>query len=527
DRKSKKLKIKENIYKFVDSLSQQELIEVRNYIDSITPNRQSVIEKKLDKLIDKIKSLPDQQILRIEHLVNTMVYFKGNMKGEILSQYIQNKANDFVNSGLFKHYSSADAFKDKIKKLETENKKLAKALENSNNKLRSFRMKIKITPSQFNVAAKKIIKQNKKEYSAKFVKLATDISNVGTVSLSAATECTNKMITFFTGETLDKKLSIGTLSRWNREVSTISLEQNRPRTSQLLSYSYGVMADESTRGDKKVFLVCFLHWSEQYNKPMATLAKMVDLNRCNGAIVAKTVKETCEENKLDPRQCGFWLTDNTAYMSGKNDKSKCLPPGYRAHELPDQVSFWLSELQRAVINPYIIFEKELTEARSTLCDQEFTTLTHQIKLGLQKARDGFLKWMGCWTHLPLTICLLGGNNGPDFARSICRVFLNRSLNDEITDKELLYTELLKKDKLEGNFQSFEARLLLSSPNRPEVRLDREDLLAIRKEKRSNIVNKAEIELGETAAKVILDELLKKKKVKCKIKESTNKKIFSK
>ncbi|CAG8730493.1 13518_t:CDS:2, partial [Gigaspora rosea] len=392
----------------------------------------------------------------------------------------------------------------------------------------------KITPSQFNVAAKKIIKQNKKEYSAEFVKLTTDISNVGTVSLSAATECTNKMIAFFTGETLDKKLSTGTLSRWNKEVSTKSLEQNRPRALQLPSYSYGVMADESTRGDKK---------SEQYNKPMATLAKMVDLNRCSGAIIAETVKKTCEENKLDPRQCEFWLTDNTAYMSGsksgavvefnsltnassfripcglhalqialiafeilylwkvfiewinnrklnlqikcmvqfgqffhtkffefltgidnisripENNKSKCLPPEYRAHELPDQVSFWLSELQRAVINPYIIFEKELTEARSTLCDQEFTTLTHQIKLGLQKARDGFLKWMGCWTHLPLTICLLGGNNGPDFA---------------------------------------------------QIRLDRENLLAIRKEKRSKIVNKAEIELGETAAKVILNELLKKK-----------------
>ncbi|RIB16432.1 hypothetical protein C2G38_2090902 [Gigaspora rosea] len=62
--------------------------------------------------------------------------------------------------------------------------------------------------------------------------------------------------------------------------------------------------------------------------------------------------------------------------------------------------------------------------------------------------------MGCWTHLPLTICLLGGNNGPDFAQSICHVFLNQSLNSEITDKELLYTELLKKDKLEGNFHSF-------------------------------------------------------------------------
>ncbi|CAG8712111.1 17743_t:CDS:1, partial [Racocetra fulgida] len=36
NRESKKRKTKENIYKFVDSLSQEELIEIRNYIDSIT-----------------------------------------------------------------------------------------------------------------------------------------------------------------------------------------------------------------------------------------------------------------------------------------------------------------------------------------------------------------------------------------------------------------------------------------------------------------------------------------------------------
>ncbi|CAG8810484.1 32693_t:CDS:2 [Gigaspora margarita] len=198
DRKSKKLKIKENIFKFIDSLSQQELIEIRNYIDLITPKWRSVIEKKLDKLIDKIKSLLDQQILRIEHLISP--YENCKSRGN----------------------------------------------EKKTSKIQSITHK-KITPSQFNVAAKKIIKQNKKEYSAKFVKLITDISNIRTVSLSAATECTNKMIAFFTGEILDKKLSTGTLSQWNKEVSTISLEQNRPRSLQLPFYSYGAMANKSTR----------------------------------------------------------------------------------------------------------------------------------------------------------------------------------------------------------------------------------------------------------------------------------------
>ncbi|CAG8687532.1 3653_t:CDS:1, partial [Scutellospora calospora] len=96
------------------------------------------IEKKRNALIDQIKNLPDNQILKLENLINTMVYTKDKLKGEILLPYLQNKATEFVDSGLFKHYSSACDLQDKIKKLETENKKLAKSLENSNHELRSF-----------------------------------------------------------------------------------------------------------------------------------------------------------------------------------------------------------------------------------------------------------------------------------------------------------------------------------------------------------------------------------------------------
>ncbi len=246
----------------------------------------------------------------------------------------------------------------------------------------------------------------------------------------------------------------------------------------------------------------------------------------------------------------------------------------------NQVLFWLGELRSAINNPYIVFEKQIIEAHSNLCDRELTALINNLKSGLEKAQERFLKWMDCWIHLPLTICLLGGSNGPDFARSICYVFLDWLLNVKPTEKELQYTELLKKDKLEGNIQSFglfnalrdpqfldqflifsisssqdlskfplvydfvkyriwsiivhqqqlegmfnkydikthpnmtdelqEARLLLSSPSKPEVRLVREDLMAVWKEQRSNTTKKTEEKLGEVAAKDILKELSKKK-----------------
>ncbi|CAG8824933.1 9177_t:CDS:2, partial [Racocetra persica] len=224
-------------------------------------------------------------------------------------------------------------------------------------------------------------------------------------------------------------LSKETLSRWNKEVAKISLYQNRPGNPHSTSYSYGVMADESTRGDKKVFLVCFSYWDAYKNQPMITLAKMIDLNKYSGAIVAKTANAfsfriPCGLHALQIALVAF---ENTAF--GKlntvfdnvprvleNNIFKCLLSGHRAHELTDQVLFWLGKLQSAINDPYIIFEEQIIEACSNLCNQELTALINNLKSGLEKAREGFLKWMGCWIHLPLTICLLGGSNGPDFAR---------------------------------------------------------------------------------------------------------------
>ncbi|CAG8757332.1 22434_t:CDS:2, partial [Dentiscutata erythropus] len=66
-----------------------------------------------------------------------------------------------------------------------------------------------------------------------------------------AAKCIKEIIAFFTGEPPDYSLSTKTLSRWNKEVFRISLYQNRLGESFSSSFSYGIMVDESTRGDKK------------------------------------------------------------------------------------------------------------------------------------------------------------------------------------------------------------------------------------------------------------------------------------
>ncbi|CAG8724841.1 13311_t:CDS:2, partial [Dentiscutata erythropus] len=106
----------------------------------------------------------------------------------------------------------------------------------------------KITKSQFQIAAKKMIKENNHVYTAKFVKLATDISNIGTISLSAVAKCIKSIIAFFTDKTPDHLLSTKTFSRWKK--------------------------------------------NESKNYPTIILAKMVDLDKCTSVIIAKVVKDT-------------------------------------------------------------------------------------------------------------------------------------------------------------------------------------------------------------------------------------------
>ncbi|CAG8725034.1 21752_t:CDS:2 [Cetraspora pellucida] len=112
-----------------------------------------------------------------------MIYSKNKTKDEILSLYLQNKANKFVTSGLFKQYSSANTFQNKVKKLETENKKLVKSLEMSNHKLRSFCMKLvqalgklqNAISNLYIIFEKELVKAQSKLCNHKFAILIQDI----------------------------------------------------------------------------------------------------------------------------------------------------------------------------------------------------------------------------------------------------------------------------------------------------------------------------------------------------------------
>ena len=176
-----------------------------------------------------IKDLPDNQIFDAHNLLETMVYPKGQHQGEILSPYLQKKAQDFVVSGLYKHESSAQSIRNKTKNMQIKINKLEKINNNSTTKINSLSKRLgkaqqvknnyiskirsaiqnakQLTPNEFQKQSHKLFKRNKKEYSPEFVKLAIDISLLGRTSITAAADCTKSFYKFLTGEDPKKWIS--------------------------------------------------------------------------------------------------------------------------------------------------------------------------------------------------------------------------------------------------------------------------------------------------------------------------------
>ena len=163
-------------------------------------------------------------------------------------------------------YSSMTSMQETISEMETKIHNMKKQKEITDLQLKSFRMKEvkakeakenhisklhssiqrakKIMPNQLQNAIKKMIKENKKQYTPEFVQLTTTISNIGSISISSTVECTRTIIQFLTGKEPDHWLSNGTISQWNKEVATLCLCQNSSKDTKSHFYSYGIMCDE-------------------------------------------------------------------------------------------------------------------------------------------------------------------------------------------------------------------------------------------------------------------------------------------
>ncbi|CAJ0877251.1 12759_t:CDS:2, partial [Entrophospora sp. SA101] len=290
-----------------------------------------------ETLFNNIRNMTDDSKSNALDLFDNMKYPKGRNQGKIISPHIQKKAIDFLNYGLYKKKST-------IKDLEEENKELKSQIK------------------KFGKEKEKLLKK--------------------TQSLGAKKP--------------KKWLSHSTLSTWHQEVANLEVHSTITQLSEV--NSYGIMVDESTRGENKYLVIVFAFWSYVENFPLAKVIELKVISKCDNP---------------HPRiytESGF----------------KNLPNGRRAHEMPDKVTEWLSFLRDLKENFDIVFGQELLEALELLDSDEWGSLYDSLERGIIKALEHFENWMLPWLHLPLSICRLGGDNGQAFARSYYYVFFSKS-----------------------------------------------------------------------------------------------------
>jgi hypothetical protein len=114
------------------------------------------------------------------------------------------------------------------------------------------------------------------------------------------------------------KISPQSIIRWNKEISEIHVNQifNQDILSEF--FTFGIMLDESTRGQHKIFVLCIIFWNSRINKPDFQVLEMKDLATCTGKSVAQAIYDIFDHFKIDSQQCFVCITDNTNYMSGKS-----------------------------------------------------------------------------------------------------------------------------------------------------------------------------------------------------------------
>jgi fumarate reductase subunit C len=179
----------------------------------------------------------------------------------------------------------------------------------------------------------------------------------------------------------------------------------------------------------------------------------------------KTFLEFLQNEKLNIEilimvKFGEWFYERMMYflIGSDTNSSHSLPNGYRAHQMPDMVQIWISELENIIHKPEEIFADELSTASDHLDEQDFLDLAQRIQVGIEKTLNVFKKWMITWTKFPLCICSLGGEHGPKFAQAVLHVIFSHSLPDKPTTIVKKYVERLNENLEDRNnsFGLFEA-----------------------------------------------------------------------
>ncbi|CAG8667886.1 18943_t:CDS:2, partial [Gigaspora margarita] len=143
--------------------------------------------------------------------------------------------------------------------------------------------------------------------------------------------------------------------------------------------AYGIMVDESTRGEIKNFIMCYQFWNQSCQAPTAVMTHLQNILRCNADTISVTVVKYIERDGLDIAKCILWVTDNTAYMSGEKkylegDKNNEITNDFGLHL---KIHANMSELMK---------ESKLRLASSKISKENLTDGLNEIRKQRNKAK---------------------------------------------------------------------------------------------------------------------------------------------
>ncbi len=326
--------------KINEIISEMDKLKLDNVLEQITKLNNSEITKERCTLYTTIDELSEMEVKSTNHLLSKMRYPKGKNQGRILFTHLQDKAAEFITCSIYKPNSSVAALakensiiKKQVKQLEKKNSNTLHQIQSLGGKLGRVRKKQtkQIAKIHSNTRKKKpfssnsiksylnsLFLDNERHYSSKAMILTTRLSQIGRMSFRDTIQCTRTFIEFLTNESASLAFSLQSIICWNKEISELKTNEFLHCNNSKF-YTLGILADESTRGSAKVFIICFMYWNETKNLPDVSLVEMKDLITCDAKTVAQTIIDTCNKYSIDIRICQTFLSDNTNYMAGKNN----------------------------------------------------------------------------------------------------------------------------------------------------------------------------------------------------------------
>ncbi|CAG8602904.1 18215_t:CDS:2, partial [Cetraspora pellucida] len=264
------------------------------------------------KLIELIQDLGDDEKEDAIKLLENMRYPRGKKEGKIISQYLQQQLVEIISGFFYRHQMRYSVLKEECDQLRLQNKKLnqknealiikTKSLRSQNrhtrqkvscqiSEIRSLvRRSKQISSEDFKKQVKALFKSNDQHYSLDMIWLTTKLTQIGQVSMRATIECTKLIYEFLTGELPKSWLSIERITTWHKHVSELAVSNFVKRAQQ--SNAFGITADESTHGQDKNLVICFMYWDKDQNYPVAKDIKNGIIN-----IHKKEKKTYVEEEK--------------------------------------------------------------------------------------------------------------------------------------------------------------------------------------------------------------------------------------